>query len=300
MTRNNIFAFLDRFGFRPLWMGETDDFWVLASESCALDILRIARSRRQELKPGQIYHLSENGLRTYQFSGSVNPKRCIFELIYFARPDSIQWGLPVYQYRQRLGEMLAKYDKDLDFDVIMPVPDSANFIAYGYALAKNVPLQKFMPWALIRNHYVGRTFIKPDQKVRNESVRKKFNPLYEFFNKKRVVIFDDSIVRGTTIRKLVSMIFQAGARAVHLRIGCPPKKAPCYYGIATPTYEEHAWCKYGGLEGIKNYIEDGVRSYLEEGAIFTITYLKYDDLLDTVSKPDTFCMACFDGKYPIE
>ena len=275
MTRNNMFAFMDRFGFRPLWFGETDDFCVFASELCALDILGIRVDKRQELRPGQIYHLSDNGLNIYQYAiEQINTKYCIFEMIYFARPDSVQWGMSVYKYRQELGRLLAQKDPDLDFDLIVPVPDSANFIAMGYAQQKGT-LEKFMQNALIRNHYIGRTFIKPDQTVRNESVRRKFNPLPEIFLGKKIVLVDDSIVRGTTIRKIVSMIFKAGAREIHLRIGSPPKRYPCFYGIATPTHEEHAWRKFHGLEGLIRYILEPVQQYIRAGGRFTLKYLDY-------------------------
>ncbi len=299
MTRNNIFAFVDRFGFRPLILGETEDFWVLASESCALDILHIPSQRRTELQAGQICHLSDEGVEWYQVE-DINPKKCIFEYVYFARPDSVLWGRPVYRYRENLGKILASYDKDLQVNIVMPVPDSANFIAYGYALAKGLSLAQFMPWALIRNHYVGRTFIKPGQTVRDESVRKKFNPLPGIFKGQRVVVIDDSIVRGTTILKIIKMIFQAGAKEVHLRIGSPPKKAPCYYAIASSTQEEHAWHKYGGLAGIVNYLKKEVSPYMSQGAKFTVKYLSHQDLRKTVDKPEDYCLACFDGKYPVK
>lgn len=297
MTKDDVYGFVDPHGFRPLHFGETDDFWICASETVALDILHVPVEQRHELKPGQICHMSDSGVRFYQFS-DIDPKRCIFELIYFSRPDSVQWGHVVYKYRIGLGKKLAQYDEQL-VDMVMPVPDSANFIALGYALAKGISLPQFGSWNLIRNHYVGRTFIKPDQHIRDESVRKKYNPLPGVFEGKSIVLVDDSIVRGTTIKKIVSMIFQAGAREVHLRIGSPPKIAPCYYGIATPTYEEHAWDKYGGLDGIVSYIEEGIKVFLNAGAVFTLKYLPLGDLQKTVEDAGTFCQACFDGTYPV-
>ncbi len=298
MTRNNIFAFTDRFGFHPLILGENDDYWVLASESCALDILHISNQRRIEFKAGQICHLSDKGIFWYQIDGA-KPKKCIFEYAYFARPDSVLWGEPVYKYRQKLGRLLAIGDKNLEIDMVIPVPDSANFIAYGYALEKGLSLEQFMPWSLVRNHYVGRTFIKSGQTLRDESVRKKFNPLPGVFKNKRVVVIDDSIVRGTTILKIIKMIFQAGAREIHLRIGTPPKKTPCYYGIASSTVEEHAWYKYGGLSGIIKYLKQQIKDYMPQSGKFTVKYLSNEELKRTVKPASDYCLACFDGDYPI-
>ncbi len=297
MTRNNMFAFTDKYNFRPLWLGEHDDFWVFASETCAFDILHIPIDRRTELQAGQIIHINEQGdLRIFQVE-NTEPRHCIFELIYFSRPDSILWGQLVGDYRRELGKILAGYDnqRGIKADMVVPVPDSANDIAYGYAQELKIKLE---PWALIRNHYVGRTFIKPEQVIRDDSVREKFNPRPGIFQGKSVVLIDDSIVRGTTIIKIVRMVLQAGARAVHLRIGSPPKIAPCFYGIATPTYEEHIVYRLGSVEAFEKYIKEQIKDYLAAGAEFTLQYLKLEDLYSTV-KQKHFCFACFDENYPI-
>ncbi len=297
MTRNNIFAFIDKHNFRPLWLGEHDNFWVIASETCALDILLIPTDRRTQLQAGQIAHINEQGdLRIFQVE-NTEPRHCIFELIYFSRPDSVLWGQLVGDYRRKLGKTLACYDKqkNVNADIVVPVPDSANDIAYGYAEESGVKLE---PWALIRNHYVGRTFIKPEQAVRDNSVREKFNPRPGVFQGKSVVLIDDSIVRGTTIIKIIKMVLQAGARAVHLRIGSPPKVAPCFYGIATPTYEEHIVYRLGSVEAFEKYIKEQIKDYLTTGAGFTLQYLELKDLYSTVDQKD-FCFACFDENYPV-
>ncbi|RMG68662.1 MAG: amidophosphoribosyltransferase [Calditrichaeota bacterium] len=288
LTSQYLYVFRDRHGFRPLLIGQVGDDVAVASESCALDILRAEAVR--EVEPGEILAISRHGMHSTRTQSSlltdldeepVPTHHCIFELIYFARPDSYQFGEYVYEVRQRIGAKLASYDEE-PVDVVVPVPDSANFIALGYAAARGVPFN----FGLIRNHYVGRTFIRPDQYMRDESVRTKFNPLKDFFNGKRVVMVDDSIVRGTTIRKIVRMIKAAGAREVHLRIGCPPVRFSCFYGIDTPTRKEliannmslEEICTYTGADSLK--------------------FLKIEDLRDCVSGADRFCYACLDGHYP--
>ena len=288
LTPQYLYVFRDRHGFRPLLLGQVGEDVAVASESCALDILRADTIR--EVEPGEILAVSRHGLHStgtqpslLEDDGEVAPPthHCIFELIYFARPDSFQFGEYVYEVRQRIGARLASYD-DQPVDVVVPVPDSANFIALGYAAARRVPFN----FGLIRNHYVGRTFIRPDQYMRDESVRTKFNPLKDFFCGKRVVIVDDSIVRGTTIRKIVRMIKAAGAREVHLRIGCPPVRFSCYYGIDTPTREELI-ANNMSLEEICTYTEAD-----------SLKFLKLEDLRACVAEADRFCFACLDGKYP--
>lgn len=288
LTRDNLYVFRDVQGFRPLLMGEVDSDLAFASESCALDILH-ARNMR-EVEPGEIIVVTPKS--KYEISGKADlfpnsreePKKhhCIFELIYFARPDSYQFEEYVYHVRHKIGAKLASYD-DFEADVVIPVPDSANFIAMGYAAAKNIPFNM----GLIRNHYVGRTFIRPDQYMRDESVNQKFNPLKDFFAGKEVVVVDDSIVRGTTIRKLVRMIRGVGAKKIHLRIGSPPVKYSCYYGIDTPTREELI-ANNMSLEEIQTFVEAD-----------SLKYLKIEDLRDCVKTPDNFCYACFNGNYPV-
>ena len=287
LTRDRIYAFRDIYGFRPMWIGNVEADVAIASESCALDILRAENMR--EIDPGEIVVITHH--KEYSVQSSVSPlldngqrptHHCVFELIYFARPDSSQFGEYVYTVRNRIGAQLAQ-DDDVQADVVVPVPDSANFIAMGYADARGLPYQM----ALIRNHYVGRTFIRPDQYSRDESVRQKFNPLKDFFDGKRVVLVDDSIVRGTTIRKLVRMIKGKGALEVHLRIGSPPVTHSCYYGIDTPNRQElvannmsiEEICEFVGADSMK--------------------YLKIEDLKKCVTKPRSFCYACFNGDYPL-
>jgi amidophosphoribosyltransferase len=286
LTPDSLYVIRDEYGFRPLFLGEVDGDVAIASETCALDILRPQSFR--EVLPGEIVHITQN--RTT--SSPIPPelfnnrpkelKQCIFEMIYFARPDSSQFNEYVYSVRQKIGAKLASYD-DFEADVVMPVPDSANFMALGYANAKKIPFD----FGLIRNHYVGRTFIRPDQYLRDESVRQKFNPLKDFFDDKSVVIVDDSIVRGTTIRKIVRMVRGAGAREIHLRIGSPPVKCSCYYGIDTPRRKELI-ANNMSIPEIEKYIE-----------VDSLKYLNMDDLRECVKKPHQFCYACFDGKYPI-
>ncbi|MBN2367215.1 MAG: amidophosphoribosyltransferase, partial [Calditrichaeota bacterium] len=278
--------FRDEYGFRPLIIGEINGDVAVASETCALDILRPEEMR--EVKPGEIIQVTQENVISSPkpdvlFKNEPKElKQCVFELIYFARPDSSQFNEYVYNVRQKIGAKLAGYD-DFDADVVMPVPDSANFMALGYANAKRIPFD----FGLIRNHYVGRTFIRPDQYLRDESVRQKFNPLKHFFNDKKVVVVDDSIVRGTTIRKIVRMIRGAGAREVHLRIGSPPVRFSCFYGIDTPRKDELI---------ANNMTLDEIRDYVE---VDSLKYLKIEDLKNCVKQPNEFCYACFDGKYPI-
>ncbi len=286
LTKNSLYIFRDENGFRPLHIGEIGQDIAIASESCALDILRPDTMR--EVMPGEIIQVTKDNVISSRQNNRLfdSEKRslhyCVFELIYFARPDSSQYGEYVYDVRLKIGAKLASYD-DFKADVVIPIPDSANFIALGYANAKGIPFN----FGLIRNHYVGRTFIRPNQYLRDESVRQKFNPLKDFFNGKSIVVVDDSIVRGTTLRKIVRMIKGAGAREVHLRIGSPPVKFSCYYGIDTPTREELI---------ANNMTVEQIREYM--GAT-SLKYLNIDDLRDCVKFPNRYCYACFNGEYPI-
>ena len=287
LTPRSLYIFRDEHGFRPLFVADVGDDVAVASETCALDILRPHEMR--EVLPGEIIQVTREKMINSpppldMFGETQTPHlyHCIFELIYFARPDSFEFSEYVYDVRQKIGARLAEKD-DFRADVVIPVPDSANFIALGYAQAKNIPFN----FGLIRNHYVGRTFIRPDQYLRDESVRQKFNPLKDFLKGKRVVVVDDSIVRGTTIRKIIRMIRGAGAREIHLRIGSPPVRFPCYYGIDTPTREELI-ANNMSLEEICRYVEaDSLR------------YLEIEDLKSCVKAPENFCYACFNGDYPI-
>ena len=284
LTPNSMYIFRDPHGFRPLFVAQVGKDTAVASETCALDILRPGNMR--EVLPGEIIQVTaEKDITAPPPADMFNRRKmyqCVFELIYFARPDSFQFEEYVYDVRQKIGQKLAGYD-DFNADVVIPVPDSANFIALGYANAKKIPFN----FGLIRNHYVGRTFIRPDQGLRDESVRQKFNPLKDFFNGKKVVVVDDSIVRGTTIRKIIRMVRGAGAREIHLRIGSPQVKHPCFYGIDTPTHKELI-ANSMSLEDIRKYVEAD-----------SLKYLKIDDLRDCVKQAENFCYACFNGEYPV-
>jgi amidophosphoribosyltransferase len=291
-TKNSMYLFRDPYGLRPMTYGQMSDGTVLVgSETIALDILR--PDWQKEVKPAEIIEVTiKNGKSIMEIisnnpnefrSGETN-KHCIFELIYFSRPDSFNFGQNVYKVREKIGAILANADTNINPDCVIPVPDSANFIASGYAKQKNIPYEM----GLIRNHYVGRTFIKPEQTIRDESVNQKFNVLPNFFPGKEVVLVDDSIVRGTTLRKLVKLVKNAGASKVHLRIGSPLVKFPCYYGLDTPTKEELI-ANNMSLEEIKEYT----------GAD-TLKFMQIDELKKSVQDPEKYCYACFDGNYPIE
>lgn len=286
-TRDEMFMFRDPHSIRPMVWGKTPEGTVVvASESCALDTLGVID--RREVPPAGIIQISaekivvlENDANFYRNNSSE--RHCIFEHIYFSRPDSCHFNEDVYRVRERIGAALAKQDEGLEPDIVVAVPDSSNFIALGYANQSKVPLSL----GLIRNHYIGRTFIKPEQTIRDESVRQKFNVLPNFFNGKRIVLIDDSIVRGTTIGKIVKLIKEAGAAEIHLRIGSPQVKHPCFYGIDTPDANELVANRHS-LEEIRKL--SGVDS------------LKHTDmasLRSCVSQPESYCYACFTGEYPL-
>lgn len=286
-TRYELYMFRDPCAIRPMVWGKSKDGSVIAaSESCALDIIGV--ENQEEVQAAEIIVVNNRGIEKIKnnpddYRDTNEPKHCIFEHIYFSRPDSIDFGENVYSVREKIGEMLAEND-DLVPDMVIPVPDSANFIADGYAKKKNVPFQ----FGLIRNHYVGRTFIKPEQTIRDESVSQKFNVLPNLLKGKKIVLIDDSIVRGTTIRKLVKLIRKAGVTEVHLRIGSPQVKYSCYYGIDTPSQTEL----------IANTKElDEIISYLK---VDSLVHISLADLKKCVKKPTHFCSACFDGLYPVK
>jgi amidophosphoribosyltransferase len=224
LTRDTLLAARDPRGFRPLCLGRYQDRYVVASESCAFDI--IGATYLRDVEPGELVTIGEGDLTSRRIAPPARERRCVFELVYFARPDSVVFGREVEEARRRMGETLG-HEAPVEADIVAAVPDSSNTAALGYANATGIPFEL----ALIRNHYVGRTFISPAQKIRDMSVRIKFNPVARHVDGKRVVLVDDSIVRGTTMRKLVKILRQAGAREVHLRIASPPITNPCYYGI---------------------------------------------------------------------
>ncbi len=286
-TKTEMYLFRDPYGLRPMCYGQAKNGSVaVASESCALDILYMDWVK--EVQPAEIIQINMKGIQNYlsdpnQLRATNTEKHCIFEHIYFSRPDSINYGENVFEVRKKIGARLASND-EITLDVVVPVPDSSNFIALGYAAEKQVPFEL----GLIRNHYVGRTFIKPEQTIRDESVYQKFNVLPDFFQNKIVALIDDSIVRGTTIRKLVKLIKKAGAKEVHLRIGSPAVKYSCYYGIDTPTRTELI-ANEMDVKGIEEYT--GADS---------LKYIKMEELRKTVCEPDNYCYACFDGIYPVK
>lgn len=292
MFRDRLYAFRDPHGFRPFVMGHLSpagegeppsEGTVFSSESCGFGIIG-ARFVREVL-PGEILRLEKGRPAVSVRHAPLRPRHCVFELIYFSRPDSIVFNEAVWQARQRIGACIASKDGALpngDDLVAMPVPDSSNFIALGYAKAKGAEFGM----GLLRNHYVGRTFIKPTQASRDEGVKQKFNPLPGFFPGKRVVLIDDSIVRGTSLRKLVHMLRQAGAKEIHVRIGSPKVVGRCFYGIDTPTAGEL----------IANRMsEEEIRTYLGADSIRWLDLADFAGLLPGRRKD--FCTACFDLDY---
>ena len=281
LTPEAVFAARDPHGFRPLCLGRLGDGYVVASETCALDLVKAEYLR--EVEPGELVRLDPQGMRvTRALAAAERPRHCIFEHIYFSRPDSRVFGETVDRVRRRIGHRLAD-EQPAEADVVISVPDSSNSIALGYSERSGIAFE----FALIRNHYVGRTFIQPQQGARDSSVRIKFNPVREVLAGKRVVVVDDSIVRGTTSRKLVRMLRRAGATAVHFRVGSPPVTHPCFYGIDTPSRRE--------LIGAVKTVEE-IRDYLE---VDTLGYLSHEGLLACEREPERYCSACFTGHYPV-
>jgi len=270
----------DAHGIRPLCIGKIDDAYVLASETCALDLIRAKYIR--DVKPGEVVFIGKDGIESVQFKKQEKPAHCIFEYIYFARPDSDIFSKNVYLTRKRLGSQLAK-ETAVKADIVMPIPDSGNYAALGYAEESGIPLEVGM----IRNHYVGRTFIQPSQEIRDFKVRVKLNPIKNVLKGKRVIIVEDSIVRGTTSRNRVRTLREAGAKKVHMRVSCPPIISPCYYGIDFPTKKELIASKKS-IKQIAKFI--GVDS---------LEYLSHDGMLKAMLLPgSSFCTACFSQRYP--
>jgi amidophosphoribosyltransferase len=288
MTRDRIFAARDPRGFRPLSIGRIKNpegpyTIVFASESCAFDLLR-AEFERDAL-PGELVMVTEDGVTSRQFSTGVPQSSCIFEHVYFARPDSRIFGRWVQQSRDQMGRQLAR-ESGVAADVVVPVPDSGVTAALGYAEHARIPFR----FGLIRNHYVGRTFIEPEQRVRDFGVRLKLNPVRNLLEGKRVILIDDSIIRGTTSRKIVRMVRGAGAKEVHLRISCPPTISPCFYGVDTPSKRD--------LIAANKSVEE-IREYIEADSL---AYLSLEGLLKSCAGEEKtgYCTACYTGKYPTE
>jgi amidophosphoribosyltransferase len=282
LTPDSLIAVRDPHGFRPLALGRIGDTYVVCSETCAMDLIGAEYVR--EVEPGEVLVIGPSGLRSYMPFAPTPSAHCIFEHVYFARPDSYVFGKSVNEVRTNLGRLLAD-ESGVEADAVVPIPDSGLCAALGYAESSGVPLKM----GLIRNHYVGRTFIQPHQSVRGLKVKVKLNTVRSILEGKRIVLVDDSIVRGTTSKKIVSMIKAAGAREVHMRISCPPTVSPCYYGIDTPHRDELIAAKHS---------VDEIRDYM--GAD-TLAYLSMDGLQQAVgdSHPD-YCTACYTKNYPVE
>ena len=281
LTPERIFAARDPYGFRPLVLGKLEESYAISSETCAFDL--IAAETVREIGAGEIIAIERSGVRVVRQARAEREARCIFEHVYFARPDSVVFGNSVADVRQRFGAQLAR-EHPIPADIVVPVPDSGVFAALGYALEAGIPFQ----YGLVRNHYVGRTFIEPKQTIRSFGVKVKLNPVRGLVEGKRIVLIDDSIVRGTTSKKIVRMLKDAGASEVHMRISSPPTSWPCYYGIDTPERTQLIGSSHT-TEQIRDFIEADSLGYLSE-----------EGLLEAVRKDDDprslYCTACFTGK----
>jgi amidophosphoribosyltransferase len=281
MTNDSLVAVKDPNGFRPLVLGKLGEGYVVASETCALDLVDAKFIR--EIEPGEILIINKDGLRDIRPSTKSRRSQCIFELIYFARPDSNVFGQNVYLFRKKQGELLAKsFPKEVD--LMMPFPDSGNYAALGYTQASGIPMEM----GVIRNHYVGRTFIQPSQSMRDFGVKVKLNPVRELLKDKRVLIIEDSIIRGTTAKTRVKTLRGIGAKEVHMLVSCPPHRFPCHYGIDFSTRGELI-ASTKSVEEIRDFV-----------GLDSLGYLDIDDLVQSTHIPrQDLCLACFDGKYPV-
>ncbi|MEN3186472.1 MAG: amidophosphoribosyltransferase [Atribacterota bacterium] len=282
LSRDKLIAVRDPWGFRPLCLGKLGDGYLVSSESCAIEVLGGEFIR--EIEPGEMLILDENGPRSFFYAYSSKKAFCVFELIYFARPDTFVFGNHVAEARKRMGRILAE-DEACGADIVVPVPDSGIFAALGFAEASGIPLE----FAMVRNPYVGRTFIQPGHEPRNLAVRLKLNPLKAMLRGKRVVIIEDSIVRGNTSRERIATLKEAGVKEVHLRVSSPPHRFPCYYGIDFPTSEELLAARLAVPE---------IEKYL---GLDSLRYLSLEGLKRSIQPPPSlYCFACFDGGYPVE
>lgn len=291
LEEDRMIAARDPHGWRPLCMGEIDGSVVFASETCAFDIIGAKYIR--DVEPGELVEVTESGVKSFKPFEEAPRCLCIFEYVYFSRPDSYIYGKPVHRARKALGIELAREERrPLDADMVIPVPDSSNTAALGYADGSGIPFD----FGIIRSHYIGRTFIEPTQRIRTFGTRLKYNPVGDLLKGKTIVVVDDSIVRGTTSRKIIDLLRRAGAKEVHLRISCPPWKFPCYYGIDTPTRVE--------LIGSSNTVEEIAR-YV---GVDSLRYLSLEGLRRAIGGAEmtarevseNFCEACFTGNYPTE
>ncbi len=287
LARDRIIIARDPHGFRPLAFGQLDQSdgepaYVFASETCAFDLINAEYVN--DVEPGEMVCIGPEGMTRERWAPESPHAQCVFEHVYFSRPDSIVFGRPVQQSRENLGRLLAR-ESAVEADVVVPVPDSGVAAAIGYAAESGIPFRL----GLIRNHYVGRTFIEPSQAIRDFGVKLKLNPVRHLLEGKRVVLVDDSIVRGTTSRKIVRMMRNAGAREVHLRISCPPTISPCFYGVDTPLNSELI---------AANHSIDEIRRYVEADSI---AYLSIEALREAVAdNQNQYCYACYTGDYPTD
>ena len=284
MTERELIGARDPHGFRPLCIGRMDNgAYVLSSETCALDLIQAKFVR--DVEPGEIVIIDDNGLRSIQeFPEQQKRSFCIFEYVYFARPDSNIADQNVYKVRVNMGRELAR-ENPLEADIVVPIPDSGNCAALGYALESGIPFEM----AFVRNHYVGRSFLQPSQLIRDFNVRVKLNLITDLVKDKRVIIVDDSIVRGTTCKKRVNSLKEAGAKEVHVLVSCPPHKNPCVYGIDFPDRSK--------LMAANNTLDE-ICQYLDADSL---NYLSQEGMVRATGKPkESFCMACYDGQYPVE
>lgn len=281
MTKDAVFAARDPHGFRPLSIGRLGEGFVFASETCALD--QVGAVHERDVLPGELVEISEKGVRSGTFCEPIPQTlgQCIFEQIYFARPDSFVFGQGVHETRRRLGRRLAE-ESPAEADIVVPIPDSGNCAALGFSQASGIPLD----YGYIRNHYVGRTFIMPEKEKRSHSVGMKLSLVDSVVRDRRVVVVDDSIVRGTTARSRVEALRKAGAREVHMRISCPPIRHPCYFGIDFPTRGELIAAEQDAAQ---------IAAYLGADSL---AYLSLPGLLSCMDRPEDYCTGCFTGRYP--
>ncbi len=282
LTPSELIAIRDSRGFRPLALGRLGDAWVFASETCAFDLIDAQYVR--DVEPGEMIVVDKDGLHSSHPLPDKKHSMCLFEHVYFARPDSLIYGKSINESRHRMGRRLA-IEQPADADVVVPVPDSGVAAAIGYAAESGLSFR----FGLVRNHYVGRTFIEPKQSIRSFGVRIKLNPVRELIVGKRVVLIDDSIVRGTTSKKIVRMVREAGAKEIHVRISCPPTISPCYYGVDTPNKSE--------LIAAQMSVEE-IRKFIEADSL---GYLSLDGMIEaTEISANSACTACWNGNYPTQ
>ncbi len=280
LTQKALIAARDPRGFRPLVLGKLKGAWAVGSESCAFDLIDAEYVR--EIEPGEMLVIDHKGLTSYFPFEKKRRSVCTFEHVYFSRPDSFIFGRSVNQSRHLMGRQLAR-EHSVEADIVIPVPDSGVAAAIGYSSESGISFRQ----GIIRNHYIGRTFIEPTQSIRSFGVRLKLNPIRDLIEGRRVVLVDDSIVRGTTSKKIVAMVKEAGAKEVHLRISCPPTVSPCYYGVNTPRKAELIAAQMS-VQEVCRYIEAD-----------TLGYLSMEGMLEAIGfEPDSSCVACWNGKYP--